>query len=64
LQIGIWLNKGGFPVEAPLEHLSLEPTFGSSDSLERAYQDGSCLTVGANATERWTTIYQVLEHKA
>lgn len=61
LHIGIWLNKRGFPIESPLEHISIEPTFGSSDSLERAYKDGNCLFLGAQSTETWTLRYQIMD---
>jgi hypothetical protein len=32
--LGLWLNRGGFPVDAPLHHFAIEPTIGDSDSLE------------------------------
>jgi hypothetical protein len=32
--LGLWLNKGAFPWDRPLQHWALEPTVGSSDSLD------------------------------
>lgn len=32
--LGLWLNKGGFPADAPLHHFAIEPTIGDSDSLD------------------------------
>jgi hypothetical protein len=32
--LGLWLNNGGYPAEAPLHHFAIEPTVGDSDSLD------------------------------
>jgi len=61
LHIGLWLNRGGIPSGAPLEHVALEPTFGSADLLSRAVDDGSCLVLKARASPCWTVSYQVVQ---
>jgi galactose mutarotase-like enzyme len=63
LHLGLWLNRGGFPEDEPVEHLSLEPTFGSSDSLEKALKDDSSLILKARETEMWTLTYRVVIRK-
>ncbi len=60
IHLGIWLNRGGFPTEQPLEHLAIEPTFGSADALTRAMMDNSCLMLKANSDERWRLSYRIL----
>jgi galactose mutarotase-like enzyme len=57
--LGLWLNRGGFPAEAPLEHLAIEPTFGSADDLPSAEADGSCLVVQPGCTETWVVDYEI-----
>jgi len=57
------LNRGGFPSEQPVEHFSIEPTFGSADALTRAMKDNSCLTLKANSDERWRLSYR-LHHRS
>jgi hypothetical protein len=32
--LGLWLNRGGFPADSPLNHFAIEPTIGDSDSLD------------------------------
>ena len=59
IQLGIWFNRGGFPVDRPVEHFSIEPTFGSADALSRAMVDNSCLTLRAMSDERWHLSYRV-----
>ncbi len=61
IHLGIWLNRGGFPTEQPLEHLAIEPTFGSADSLTRAMMDNSYLMLKANTDERWRLSYRILQ---
>jgi galactose mutarotase-like enzyme len=60
IHLGLWLNRGGFPSEQPVEHFSIEPTFGSADALTRAMKDNSCLTLKANSDERWRLSYRIL----
>ncbi|HEX7299134.1 MAG TPA: hypothetical protein VF257_09000 [Solirubrobacteraceae bacterium] len=55
--LGLWLNRGGFPAGAPLEHLAIEPTFGSADDLPSAQADGSCLVVAPGRTATWSVDY-------
>lgn len=59
LHIGLWLNKGGISLQRPVEHLALEPTFGSADSLDRALLDNSALLVAAGATVAWSVTYRI-----
>jgi len=59
LHIGLWLNKGGISLPAPVEHLALEPTFGSADALDRALLDNSALQVAAGATVAWAVEYRI-----
>jgi galactose mutarotase-like enzyme len=57
--LGLWLNRGGFPPQAPLSHIAIEPTFGSTDDLSLAIHDRSCLTVPAGQRATWRVAYDV-----
>ena len=59
LHIGLWLNKGGVSLQTPVEHLALEPTFGSADALDRALAGGSALQVAAGETVSWVVEYRI-----
>lgn len=61
LHIGLWLNRAGIPADSPLEHVALEPTFGSADLLSRAVHDGSCLVLKARSSESWSVSYRVVQ---
>lgn len=62
LHVGLWLNKGGIPLPEPVEHLALEPTFGSADALDRALADNSALWIGAGKTVSWVVDYRIEQH--
>ena len=59
LHIGLWLNKGGIPLPGPVQHLALEPTFGSADALDRALLDDSALWIAAGKTASWMVDYRI-----
>lgn len=59
IHLGLWLNCGGFPAEQPVEHFSIEPTFGSADALTRAMKDSSCLILKAKSDEHWRLSYRL-----
>ena len=61
VQLGIWLNRSGFRLDHPVEHLSIEPTFGSADALTRAMVDNSNLTLRTKSDELWHLSYRVLD---
>ena len=42
--VGVWINEGGWPAEAPLRHVALEPTCCRADRLD----------VGAAHSDVWT----------
>jgi hypothetical protein len=58
--LGLWLNRRGFPRNAPLSHIAIEPTFGSSDDLEAVIRDGTCLRVVGGAIASWRVVYRVV----
>jgi hypothetical protein len=59
--LGLWINRRGFPPNAPVTHVALEPTFGSSDDLETSLAAGSCLIVAPHAREEWRVMYAIEE---
>jgi hypothetical protein len=57
--LGVWVNAQGFPAEAPVAHLALEPSFGDSDVLSEAAASGTCLVVPAGAAFEWSLVYEI-----
>jgi hypothetical protein len=57
--LGLWLNAMGFPADAPVGHLALEPSFGDTDALGDAIDTGTCLQVPARGEARWSLAYEV-----
>jgi galactose mutarotase-like enzyme len=51
--LGIWLNRGGWPPDAPLHHIALEPTTGSSDDLAEALRRGTGIAIPPRAAASW-----------
>lgn len=59
MYVGVWLNRGGFPEPNPVDHFSIEPTFGASDSLATAYRQKSCLILKGRSQETWSVVYRI-----
>lgn len=59
--LGIWLNAAGFPTDAPVRHLALEPSLGVGDRLSEAIADGSCLRVAGHARASWALELELAE---
>jgi galactose mutarotase-like enzyme len=57
--LGIWINAGGFPEDAPVRHLALEPTFGDCDALSQAIASDTCLRLAPGAATTWSLTYSV-----
>jgi galactose mutarotase-like enzyme len=59
LRLGLWLNNRGFPLEAPLRHVALEPTTGDGDDLSDCVRRDSCWWVPGGSSTTWTMSYTV-----
>ena len=57
--LGVWVNALGFPADAPVSHLALEPSFGDSDALGEAIAACTCLVVEPGATFEWSLVYEI-----
>lgn len=52
--LGVWLDYGGWPPEAPVHQVALEPTTGEADDLVAAEAIGQARWLEPGATHRWT----------
>ena len=52
--IGVWLSYGGWPAEAPLHQVALEPTTGAADDLVAAQAMGQARWLLPDDTQRWS----------
>ena len=59
--IGLWLNYGGWPEEAPLRQAALEPTTGAADDLVGAEALGQARWLAPGETHRWSVRLTLLE---
>jgi galactose mutarotase-like enzyme len=57
--LGLWINAGGFPKDAPVRHLALEPSFGDCDALSEAIANDTCLRLAPDAAITWSLAYSV-----
>lgn len=53
LDLGIWLNYGGWPNAGGLHHLALEPTSAMADGLGEAVASGAAVVVPPNGRRQW-----------
>jgi hypothetical protein len=53
VHLGLWWTRFGYPVGDPVEHLAIEPTFGSSDSRRQNIHSGTGLRLAARASRAW-----------
>jgi hypothetical protein len=51
--LGVWLDYGGWPRDAPLHQVALEPTTAPTDSLSDAVSAGQAPAIGPGRTLRW-----------
>ncbi len=52
--VGLWVNAGGWPEQAPLGHIGLEPCLGgATDDAERSRQRGEALTLAPGSSRSW-----------
>ena len=51
---GLWLDYGGWPEEAPIHQIALEPTTATADHLVAAETKGQARWLGPNDTHQWT----------
>lgn len=58
--LGLWINLGGWGVgsNTPLQHLAVEPAFGSADDPERAYEQGVTRRLRPGGTRRWRVVIE------
>ena len=58
--LGLWINLGGWggSSDNPLQHLAVEPAFGSADDPELAYEQGSGQRLGAGEQRRWRVVIE------
>lgn len=60
--LGIWWNNNGYPQEQNMQRneCAFEPISGSTCSLEKAYEEGSCLFVTPGERMQWQIDWKVL----
>jgi hypothetical protein len=51
--LGLWLDYGAWPKDAPLHQVALEPTTAPTDSLVDAVSAGQAPAIGPGRTLRW-----------
>lgn len=52
--IGLWLDYGGWPQEAPVHQIAIEPTTAPADHLAGALGQGRARLLSPDETHRWT----------
>ncbi|MBC7736952.1 MAG: aldose 1-epimerase [Candidatus Saccharibacteria bacterium] len=59
--LGLWLDYGGWPEEAPLHQLAIEPTTAPADDLAGAVQSGQARWLAPGETHRWSVRLTLLD---
>jgi galactose mutarotase-like enzyme len=52
--LGLWLNEGGWPPAAPLQHVALEPTSSRADQLDLATKLGDAWLLEPGKPRSWS----------
>ncbi|MGZ4385674.1 MAG: hypothetical protein ACXVZO_01990 [Gaiellaceae bacterium] len=52
--LGLWLNEGGWPEDAPLQHVGLEPTSSRADQLDLAERIGNTWLLEPGKPKQWS----------
>ncbi|MEA2519578.1 MAG: hypothetical protein QOF49_1658, partial [Chloroflexota bacterium] len=50
---GLWLDFGGWPADAPVHQVAIEPTTSEDDDLRSAIEAGRALMVGSGQAAVW-----------
>lgn len=59
--LGLWLAYGGWPEEAPLHQLAIEPTTAAADDLAGAIQLGQARWLAPDETHSWSVRLTLLD---
>ena len=59
--LGLWLDYGGWPAEAPLHQLAIEPATAGADDLAGAVASGQARWLGPGETHSWSVRLTLLD---
>ena len=60
--LGLWLDYGGWPADAPVRQIAIEPTTAAADDLEAAARLGHMRQIPPGGTHSWKITIELIHH--